>query len=271
MKMAKNLVAAMATAALATSMVCAVPAMTASAAPAAQESQSTYSVMAKAKKVSLKVGQTKTFKVNGAKVTKWTTSNKSVATVNKKGKVTAKGVGKATVTAKTKKGSSKFAITVSDPAEQTLKELVDLIVSEGISQPAEDALDDNDYDYVLPLSDDGNVAAVYNYENGEIRFVDASASSYEFRIVMDAEPGDIAVFIFKTGGVEYRAVVSLATYAFDNLEWQASDGTAISEAEQEALSQDIATRFVFNIGDNLNSNFGIQLNDLGFYSLASFK
>lgn len=51
-------------------------------------------------KVTMKVGQTKTLKVTGTtkKVT-WKTSDKSVATVSKAGKITAKKVGKATITA----------------------------------------------------------------------------------------------------------------------------------------------------------------------------
>ena len=53
------------------------------------------------KKVTLTVGKTVQLKVKGTKAkVKWSSSNKKVATVSKKGKVKAKKVGKATITAK---------------------------------------------------------------------------------------------------------------------------------------------------------------------------
>ena len=272
MKIAKNAVAAMAAAALAASMVCAAPATMAQAAPAqpaAAEAGSTYTTMAKAKKATMKVGTKATLKVTGGKVISWKSSKKSVVSVNKKGVATAKKVGKATITAKTKKGSSTFVITVVDPAEQALASLAQTIMDEGVAQPAEDALDENDFDYVLPLSDDGNVCAVFNYENYGLRFVDTSVPGYEFRIVMDVEPGKIANFLIRLDGVDYWATVPLATYAFDDLEWWTEDGTTISEAKQEAFSQKAATAYVYNIAKSLNDRLDIQLNDLGFYSLKS--
>ena len=129
MKIAKNAVAAMAAAALAASMVCAAPATMAQAAPAqpaAAEAGSTYTTMAKTKTVKLKykVNEVRQLavKVNGkkVKVTKWTSSDKNVVSVNKKGLATAGlNPGKATVTAKFKGGTAKFAITVSDLGGKT--------------------------------------------------------------------------------------------------------------------------------------------------------
>lgn len=61
----------------------------------------------------LKVGQTYTLKVlNNKKAVKWSSSNKSVATVSSKGKVSAKSTGKATITAKVAKKTYKCKITV---------------------------------------------------------------------------------------------------------------------------------------------------------------
>lgn len=76
------------------------------------------------KKVSLKVGKTKTLKVTKKNVkkiksTSWSTSKKSVATVSKKGKITAKKAGKATIKctikyiAKGSKKTSKKTLTCS--------------------------------------------------------------------------------------------------------------------------------------------------------------
>lgn len=68
-------------------------------------------------KLTLKVGQSKTLSVKNlskkkAKKLKWSTSNKKVATVNKKGKVAAKKAGKATITAKLGKKKYTCKVTV---------------------------------------------------------------------------------------------------------------------------------------------------------------
>ncbi len=64
-------------------------------------------------KKTLKVGKKYTLKVKGTKKkVKWTSSNKKVATVNSKGKVTAKKKGTATITAKVGNKKYKCKITV---------------------------------------------------------------------------------------------------------------------------------------------------------------
>lgn len=63
------------------------------------------------------IGGNVTLKLNGASgKIKWTTSNKKVATVSKKGKVTAKKAGSATITAKNGKKTYKCKLTVKNPA-----------------------------------------------------------------------------------------------------------------------------------------------------------
>lgn len=49
--------------------------------------------------------------MEGDKIVKWESSNKAVATVNKKGKITAKKAGKATITIKS--GSKKTTVKVT--------------------------------------------------------------------------------------------------------------------------------------------------------------
>ena len=68
-------------------------------------------------KYTMSKGETYTLKVNGTKKkVKWSTSNKKVATVNSKGKVTAKKKGTATITAKVGSKKYKCKITVETPS-----------------------------------------------------------------------------------------------------------------------------------------------------------
>ena len=56
--------------------------------------------------IELKIGETETLEVNGIEKEKltWSTSNEKIATVDNEGKVTAKGEGEATITARTERG-----------------------------------------------------------------------------------------------------------------------------------------------------------------------
>lgn len=68
-------------------------------------------------KATITKGKTLQLKVKGTKKkVKWTSSKKSVATVNKKGKVTAKKAGKATITAKIGKKKYRCKVTVKNPS-----------------------------------------------------------------------------------------------------------------------------------------------------------
>ena len=67
-------------------------------------------------------GKTVQLKMKGTKAkVKWSSSKKSIATVNKKGKVTAKKPGKATITAKIGKKKYKCKITVKNPTTKLNK------------------------------------------------------------------------------------------------------------------------------------------------------
>lgn len=271
MKIAKNAVAAMAAAALVASMVCAAPAAMAQAAPAqpaAAEACSTYTAMAKAKTVKLKykVNEVRQLvvKVNGkkVKVKKWTSSDKNVVSVNKKGLATA-GVnpGKATVTAKFKGGTAKFAITVSDPVSPVLYKL-----KEAISQP-EIAIEDEDGNtaYVM-TSDDESVSLIYRPLDEEFTFV-YMADSFTVKMVVDDTAYHTAFASFMVNGdsEEYTAGITKATYTSKNYElnWKEVPENV------DIIEQGVLVGF-FKMGKFMYDELGVQMSDLGFY-LCTFK
>ncbi len=65
-------------------------------------------------KVTLEAGKNTTLKLDTNKKIKWNSSNKNIASVNAKGKVTAKKAGKATITATVGKKKYKCIVTVPD-------------------------------------------------------------------------------------------------------------------------------------------------------------
>lgn len=79
---------------------------------------SAASVTISNKSVSLEVGQTKSLKISGTsrKVT-WSTSKKSVASISSSGKITAKAVGAATITAYVSGKKLTCKVTVKEPIE----------------------------------------------------------------------------------------------------------------------------------------------------------
>lgn len=68
----------------------------------------------KTTKVTLKAGQSKTLRVKTANKVKWSSSNKAIVTVNKKGKIVARRAGKAKITAKYGKKKAVFVVTVKN-------------------------------------------------------------------------------------------------------------------------------------------------------------
>lgn len=66
----------------------------------------------KTTKVTMKAGQSKTLRVKTAGKVKWSSSNKAIISVNKKGKIVARRAGKAKITAKYGKKKAVFVVTV---------------------------------------------------------------------------------------------------------------------------------------------------------------
>lgn len=69
---------------------------------------------AKTTKVTMKAGQSKILRVKTASKAKWSSSNKAIVTVNKKGKIVARRAGKAKIIAKYGKKKVVFVVTVKN-------------------------------------------------------------------------------------------------------------------------------------------------------------
>lgn len=68
----------------------------------------------KTTKVTMKAGQSKTLRVKTAGKVKWSSSNKAIVSVNKKGKIVARRAGKAKITAKYGKKKAVCVVTVKN-------------------------------------------------------------------------------------------------------------------------------------------------------------
>lgn len=66
----------------------------------------------KTTKVTLKAGQSKTLRIKTVGKVKWSSNNKAIVSVNKKGKIVARRAGKAKITAKYGKKKAVFVVTV---------------------------------------------------------------------------------------------------------------------------------------------------------------
>ena len=111
------------------------------------------------KKVTIYVGKTVSLKVkNNKKKVKWSSTNKSVATVSTKGKVKAKKVGKATIIAKVGKKKYRCRITVKNKIVKNKTEKKDEVI---YSVKIENGLD-------VSASYDRTIVKIYNYGNKNI-------------------------------------------------------------------------------------------------------
>ena len=119
------------------------------------------------KKVTLYVGKTTTLKLKGTKQKiKWSSSNKTIATVSSKGKVKAKKAGTATITAKVGKKKYKCKVTVKDvlsvnTTNITIKDSGKIYVK--FINPYASAKWSTQNDDIVSLSWDKNPSGKYTY------------------------------------------------------------------------------------------------------------
>ena len=207
-------------------------------APAALPSMNTTSVASAATvklsqtKVSLKVGQTKQLKLTGAKKTiTWSSSKKSVATVSKSGKVTAKAAGTATITAKSSGKKYTCKVTVTDKKADNKSLTVDNVTfavpsavvydtqTEGSLSLMAFTLKDNDYEAVTVVNT--------NYEGQQLTYELWAETINSYLDGLEATPGltdykkenvktNLGEGIFVTYKVEGLTVVAYEMYINDH-------------------------------------------------------
>ena len=133
--------------------------------------------------VTIAVGRTEQLKLNGVSgKTKWSSSNKKIATVNSKGKITAKNAGTAKITAKN--GSKKYVCKVTVKKIALNKEELSLIVGKTTkvnyprlkSQACREMIDDylaatcsdKAYSFRTPRSTEMAVRHLESFYSGEL-------------------------------------------------------------------------------------------------------
>lgn len=260
MRVAKKVVAAVAAAALAGSMVCAAPAAMAQEAPTAAQAGSTYTVMAKAKKVSLAAGTSTTLRVKGMKVTKWSTSKKAIATVTKKGKVTGKKAGTATITATYKGGKATFKVTV---VKNQMSELVSQIKKKGVEQEKGE--------WLLELGE--GLAVAYFSDEDRVDFYNEAISesagrSFDMTVFPDC--GDVNFNSVHIAGnsESCSAEAKIVTAKPSSLKWRQYDPitykpSSVSADETKALNKHAAAA-VDQLNKALKETTDLQFADIGF-------
>ena len=264
MKIVKNVVAAFAAAALAGSMACVAPAVAmAKSHPASASTGSFYVAKAKAKKVkkvSLKAGFSTTLKVKGKKVTKWTTSKKSVATVSKKGKVTGKKAGTATITATYKGGKATFKVTV---VKNQMSELVSLIKKKGIEQEKGEWAYSLGEDLTVYYSSDGDQVAFFNEAIRE-----PAGRSFDMYVDCNTEYATFNSVNIASNYENYSVEVKKASDKISSLKWVLIDPVTykeipVSADENKALNKH-AGEAVDQLNKALKETTGLQFADIGF-------
>lgn len=270
-KLTKAIANSAAAAALASCMVCAAPAI--SMAAPAENTQTTYSALAKSTNamigIELKAGQQTTFtkvffgtKTVKASKCKWASSNKKVATV-KKGLVKAMQEGKATITATYKGKKVKIAVEVTmTEAAKKLEDVKQVLLNgtrgeDGRFFIAQDPATESK----------GLTVLYYNPDNGYLDFGNTcSEDQWTLDIYIDDE-GAIGFVIVDNENNWYVANVDAATYTKDtSLDWKSLDKDNIDEATIAALNKHAAEQVteINSFMTNPANNLGISLADVGF-------
>lgn len=200
----------------------------------AVSTQAAAKVKLNRKKVTITVGKSVTLKVkNTKKKAKWSTSNKKVATVNKKGKVTGKKAGKATITAKVGKQKYKCKVTVKKqqnegttekatekpsemtseettekPTEMTSEEATEKPTEATTEETTEKSTEESTEQQTTENPNDAPSAETVNYDAGEYSISNVHTGKGTF---YDRESGGAANLDFMEGSY-YTAAMNNEDY-----------------------------------------------------------
>lgn len=172
------------------------------------------------KTATINVGKTVQLKITGTKSkVKWSTSNKKIATVTQKGKVTGKKAGKATITAKVGKKKYKCTVTVKIPVikvrdvEMSLQ-TVEVLVGEKYQLEAKISPKNATNKKVTWLSSNTDVATVD--QNGNVQAIKKGYTRIYAKSVDDPNTRAFCEFyvIDKNTEIQFEAVEDLLTLEF---------------------------------------------------------
>ena len=132
-------------------------------------------------KVSITVGKSKTLTLKNAKKSKvkWSSSNKTVATVNTKGKVAAKKTGKAVIKAKYKSKTYKCTVTVKP--NKTASDSGDETSDDGNTQDedaSQNSKQENSGESNSGSNSNGDSSSENSNQNGTTVYLPATGSKY---------------------------------------------------------------------------------------------
>lgn len=203
----------------------------------------------------------------------WSSSNSSVATVDKNGNIYASSAGKATITAKVGNKTAKCVVTVQNSIVSNLNILINHITKYGKVNS-----DGNRY-IKLSHSEDGGTfeyGIVYEKNTNKLEFissVDSSGAKSVISMYIEAKssgkvsPEYIIVFDYYDAYCKADASFNAASYSEnDTVYFKVEDSNGLSDANIQKLANS-ALRAAFS-GWNLLlvEETGLRLSDIGFTS-----
>lgn len=213
------------------------------------------------KSLSLEAGKTAVLKVKGAKKVKWATSDKSVATVSKAGKVTAVKAGTAKITATVNKKKYTCTVTVTAPVDPaianapfegrfqgfgTMKAVTPKTWTGETSKP-----DDNTYAYMLyPLGADKEAGI----SNVTVMVQDTGSAAPDYDTMKKAieSTGSAVQALFQAGGYANATISNFkqSDYTNNNVKAYKSEFKVDFKTNDVTVSKNV-TDYVMYVGTNL--------------------
>jgi len=228
------------------------------------------------KKLTLTMGKSVTLKLKNIKKSKkrkvkWSSSKKSVAVVNKSGKITAKKKGTAKITAKYAGKKYTCKVTVKGKSAKKTKPAVSkqdgyTILTEYLMEKGiRNVTDDGSEVYIMSTyySDSDNMVGsiMYSPQGNYLAFTELKSSHY-FLLMIKLDSREIGM-----AGIKYKDEISLGEVKLDLV---TGDGYDSVSWIQDNILNDVGDAMyrcgLFHWNNMLENFVGISLRDLGFTS-----